>query len=55
MIVESNGAAIIEGTGMSLDDGFDIRARLGGATVERVEGCHIDLEESGEFLPACVL
>ena len=55
MIVESNGAASIEGTGISLYDGFDIWAWLGGATVDRVEGCYIDLEVSGEFLPACVL
>lgn len=55
MIVETNGAARIEGRAMSLDDGFDIWAWLGGATVDGVEGCDIDLEVSGEFLPACVL
>lgn len=55
MIVETNGAATIEGSIMSLGDGFDIWAWLASATVDRVEGCDIDLEVSGEFLPARVL
>ena len=55
MIVESDGAATIERIVMSLRDGFDKWAWLGGANVDRVEGCDIDLEVSGEFLPPCVL
>ncbi len=55
MVVETNGAAFIEGLVMSLTDGFDIWAWLGGATGGGVEGCDIDLEVSAEFLPACIL
>ena len=55
MIVESNAAAIIEGFVMSQDDRFDIWFWLGQPNFDGVEGCDIDLEVSGEFLPACVL